>query len=221
MLVLSRKQDSSIHIGRDVKVTILGIRGGQVKVGVEAPSTMPVWRDEAAPRDLTGLDALQEQAAEQPAGKPAFKVLLIEDDPGHAKLICRILRECPLARPIEVSTARTAEFALESLGMNGGRNLMHPVVPFDLILLDLYLPRMSGLDLLLKIRTDPHSYLTPVVFLTCAEDDETAAKCLDAGANAFVSKSGDPGEFRASVSRIADFWGHENRVPRQSFCPAR
>ena len=219
MLVLSRKQDNSIHIGREVKVTILGIRGSQVKVGVEAPSTMPVWRDEVAPRDQAGLE-LQDLAVGRLSDKPVFKVLLIEDDPGHAKLICRILRECPLARPIEVSTARTGEFALESLGMSGGKHPMHPAVPFDLILLDLYLPRMSGLDLLLKIRTDPYSYLTPVVFLTCAEDDETTAKCLDAGANAFVSKSGDPGVFRASVNRIADFWGHENRVPRKSFCPA-
>ncbi len=221
MLVLSRKQDSSIHIGRDVKVTILGIRGNQVKVGVEAPSTTPVWRDEVPSRVQDQADTeLQEPAVAEPSGKPAFRVLLVEDDLGHAKLICRILRECPLARPVEVSAARTGEFALESLGMNGGRNLMHPVVPFDLILLDLHLPRMSGLDLLLKIRTDPYSYLTPVVFLTCAEDDETAAKCLDAGANAFVSKSGNPGVFRASVNRIADFWGHENRVPRKSFCPA-
>jgi len=187
VLVLSRKQDSSIHIGRDVKVTILGIRGSQVKVGVEAPSTTPVWRDEMPPRDQAGPE-LQELAFGRLSDKPPFKVLLVEDDPGHAKLICRILRECPLERPVEISTARTAEFALESLGMNGGRNATPLVVPFDLILLDLYLPRMSGLDLLLKIRTDPHSFLTPVVFLTCAEDDETAAKCLDAGANAFVSK---------------------------------
>jgi two-component system response regulator len=85
----------------------------------------------------------------------------------------------------------------------------------------MFLPRMTGLDLLLSIRTDPFLHLTPVVMLTCTDDDAVAADCLDAGANAFVSKSSDPETFRTSIARIADFWGNESRVPTQEVCRPR
>lgn len=218
MLVLSRKQDSSIHIGADIRVTILGIRGNHVKVGVEAPTTVPVWRDELLPKGRTGLEVETREDGRSSGNKP-FEVLLVEDDLGHAKLICGAFSECRLPTPIEVAVAQTGELAVESLGMDGGQRPAAPL--FDLILLDLYLPRMTGLDVLLRIRTDPLLYLTPVVIFSCAADDAVAANCLDAGANAFVSKSGDPGAFRTSITRIADFWGNESRVPRQEVCRPR
>jgi len=218
MLVLSRKRDSSIHIGADIRVTILGIRGNQVKVGVEAPAAIPVWRAELFPKAEASLE-LQAREDGRPSGKKQFEVLLVEDDPGHAKLICGAFSECRLPRPIDVAVAQTGELAAESLGMDGGQR--PAASPFDLILLDMYLPRMSGLDLLLKIRTDPFLYLTPVVMLSCSDDEAAAADCLDAGANAFVSKASDPGAFRTSIARIADFWGNECRVPRQQVCRPR
>jgi carbon storage regulator CsrA len=218
MLVLSRKRDSSIHIGADIRVTILGIRKNQVRVGVEAPAAIPVWRAELLPKAEASLE-LQAREDGWPSGKKQFEVLLVEDDPGHAKLICGAFSQCRLPRPIDVAVAQTGEIAAESLGMDGGQR--PAASPFDLILLDMYLPRMTGLDLLLKIRTDPFLYLTPVVMLSCSDDDAAAAKCLDAGANAFVSKARDPGAFRTSISRIADFWGNESRVPRQEVCHPR
>ena len=219
MLVLSRKPDSSIHIGADIRVTILGIHGNQVKVGIEAPAAVPVWRDELLPKGRTSLE-LPAREDRRPSGKnPPFEVLLVEDDLGHAKLTCGAFAECRLPRPINVAVAQTGELAAESLGMDGGQR--PAASPFDLILLDLYLPRMTGLHLLSRIRTDPLLYLTPVVMLTCADDDAVAANCLDAGANAFVSKASDPGAFRTSIARIADFWGNESRVPRQQVCRPR
>jgi len=218
MLVLSRKRDSSIHIGADIRVTILGIRGNQVKVGVEAPAAMPVWRAELLPKGQASLE-LPAREDGRSWGKRAFEVLLVEDDLGHAKLTCGAFSECRLPRPINVAVAQTGELAAESLGMDGGQR--PAASPFDLVLLDLYLPRMTGLDLLSRIRTDPLLYLTPVVMLTSADDDAVAANCLDAGANAFVSKASDPGAFRTSIARIADFWGNESRVPRQQVCRPR
>ena len=218
MLVLSRKRDSSIHIGADIRVTILGIRGNQVKVGVEAPAAIPVWRDEVVPKGRTGLE-VETREDGRASGKKPFEVLVGEDDLGHAKLICGAFSECRLPSPIDVAVAQTGEIAAESLGMDGGQRPAAP--PFDLVLLDFYLPRMTGLDLLAKIRTDQFLYLTPVVIFSCADDDAAAASCLDAGANAFVSKSRDPGAFRTSIARIADFWGNESRVPRQEVCRPR
>ena len=218
MLVLSRKRDSSIHIGADIRVTILGIRGNQVKVGVEAPAAIPVWRDELLPKGQASLE-LQAREDGWPSGKKQFEVLLVEDDLGHSKLICGAFAECRLPRLIDVAVAQTGELAAESLGMDGDQR--PAASPFDLILLDVHLPRMTGLDLLLKIRTDPLLYLTPVVMLSCSDDDAVATNCLDAGANAFVSKARDPGAFRTSIARIADFWGNESRVPRQQVCRPR
>jgi carbon storage regulator CsrA len=212
MLVLSRKRDSSIHIGADIQVTILGISGNHVKVGVEAPPAVPVWRAELLPKCPANLE-VPARADGRTSGKKAFEVLVVEDDLGHAKLICGAFSECRLPRPVDVAVARTGERAAESLGMDGDQR--PTASPFDLILLDLYLPRMTGLDLLMRIRTDPRLYLTPVVMLSCADDDAVAAKCLDAGANAFVSKARDPRAFRTSIARIADFWGDECRVPRR------
>jgi carbon storage regulator CsrA len=218
MLVLSRKQDSSIHIGPDIRVTILGIRRNQVRVGIEAPTAIPVWRDEVLARARPSPE-LQTREDGRSAGKEPFDVLLVEDDLGHAKLICGAFSECCLPRPIDVAVAQTGELAAESLSMDGGQRPAAP--PFDLILLDFYLPRMTGLDLLLRIRTDPLLYLTPVVIFSCADDDAVAANCLGAGANAFVSKANDPASFRTSIARIADFWGNESRVPRQPVCGPR
>jgi len=218
MLVLSRKQNSSIHIGADIRVTILGIRGNQVRVGVEAPAAIPVWRAELLPKGQASPELPAREDGRSWDKKP-FEVLLVEDDLGHAKLTCGAFSECRLPRPINVAVAQTGELAAESLGMDGGRR--PAASPFDLVLLDLYLPRMTGLDLLSRIRTDPLLYLTPVVMLTCADDDAVAANCLDAGANAFVSKASDPGAFRTSIARIADFWGNESRVPRQQVCCPR
>jgi carbon storage regulator CsrA len=218
MLVLSRKRDSSIQIGADIQVRILAIRGNQVKVGVNAPAAVPVCRGELFHRGPAIAD-LPAREEEWRCGGMPFQVLVVEDDLGHAKLIRGAFSDCRLPRPIDVALAQTGELAAESLGMEGGQHLAAP--PFDLILLDLYLPRMTGLDLLLKIRTDPLMYLTPVVILSCAEDDTVAADCLDAGANAFVSKAADPATFRSSIARIADFWGNECRVPRQHICRPR
>jgi carbon storage regulator CsrA len=210
MLVLSRKRDSSIHIGADIRVKILGIHGNQVKVGVEAPEAIPVWRGELPPRGQTGLE-LQTSEDRALGREEPFEVLLVEDDPGHAKLICGAFSECRLPRPIDVAVAQTGELAAESLGMGVGQR---PTAPPGLVLLDLHLPRMTGLELLMRIRTDPFLHLTPVVVLSCANDDAAVVNCMDAGANAFVSKASDPRAFRTSIARIADFWGHECRVPR-------
>jgi carbon storage regulator CsrA len=218
MLVLSRKRDSSIHIGANIRVTILGINKNQVRVGVEAPAAIPVWRDELLPKGQASLE-LPARKVRWPSDKKQFEVLLVEDDLGHAKLICGAFAECRLPRPIDVAVAQTGELAAESLGMDGGQ--CSDTSPFDLILLDVHLPRMTGLDLLLKIRTDPLLYLTPVVMLSCSDDDAVATNCLDAGANAFVRKARDPGAFRTSIARIADFWGNECRVPREQVCRPR
>ncbi len=213
MLVLTRKRNSSIQIGPHVTVTIFDIRGGNVKVGVEAPRSTRIWRSELQPID----EASAEDAGQN--GWKSLEVLLVEDDPGHADLICRALSGCKSVDSVDVAIATTGEIAMEALEMD--QCTERGPLRFDLILLDLNLPRVSGLDLLHNIRADATLDLTPVVMLSCTDDDAAATSCLAAGANAFVRKSDDPESFRTSVSRIATFWGSECHIPRHSVCLPR
>jgi carbon storage regulator CsrA len=195
MLLLERSlRNSGIRIGSDVRVNILRISQTRVLVGVEAPRSVPVWRNEIAPEDL-------------PAGKAArddrpFHILLVEDDPIHARLIGKVVSQYAATR---VTHTPSGEEALERLREGGaGRP--------DLVILDLHLPGMSGLDVLQRIRSTASLKTTPVVILSCSDSAEEATQCLVAGANAFVSKSGDYDDLRGSVFRIADFWRNTRRV---------
>ena len=76
MLVLSRKRGSTIHIGPDIRVTILEIRRNQIKVGVEAPTAIPVWRDEQPPTRQSGQPS-QDPEDELSSGNRPVEVLLV------------------------------------------------------------------------------------------------------------------------------------------------
>ena len=139
-----------------------------------------------------------------------FAVLLVEDDPMHAKIISRILSKTAAT---EVAVASSGEEAVERL-CNAFQADGSGSVP-SLIVLDLRLPGMSGLDVLVKIKSDRQLRRTPVVILSSSDEPLDIERCFDAGANAFVTKSPNHDEFCASLSRIADFWGSECQVAKK------
>jgi carbon storage regulator CsrA len=206
MLVLSRDCDTVLRIG-PCKVTVLSIRKRHVKLGIDAPRGIQVWREEISPEpEQCGLSP--EEAAAAPRGRDPFLTLLVEDDPAHARLISETLLESCFLQPRVVGTGQAA---MEALGGDneGGGNLVHP----RLVLLDLNLPDMSGLEVLRYIRSTAPFQTTPVVVLSAEDQDSVVASCLERGANAFVTKSPRYHEFRQSVSRIAGFWNNDCRVP--------
>ena len=95
--------------------------------------------------------------------------------------------------------------------------MVHP----DLILLDMQLPDSTGLDVLRSIRKDERLRRTPVVMLTCCQDDTVVDECMESGANAFVVKSARWDDFRSSVSRIGDFWTNDYFAPHRSATACR
>ena len=197
MLVLSRKQDSAVHIGSDIKVKVLSIKRQAVKLGIEAPESVRVWRDELAPQ----LDQQQQAPASNQSTAGMRIVLVVEDDPGHAKLIRKALCQ---HQGTMVTVAGTAQSALDALGaqVTSPDEMIQP----DLILLDLGLPDRSGLDVLRMIRSVPELRTTPVVVLSCSDDEAVMNECMESGANAFVPKSAGYDDFRAQVSRVGQFW---------------
>ena len=204
MLVLSRKQDSAIHIGSDIKVKVLSIKRQSVKLGIEAPESVRVWRDELAPQ----FDQQQQGPARNQSTAGMRIVLVVEDDPGHAKLIRKALCQ---HQGTMVTVAETAQSALDALGaqVTSPDEMIQP----DLIMLDLGLPDGSGLDVLRRIRSVPELRSTPVVVLSCSDDEDVLNECMESGANAFVPKSAGYDDFRAQVSRVGQFWAGDCFAP--------
>lgn len=208
MLVLSRRNGSSIKIGSNVTVTVLSSRRQQVRLGIEAPKDVRILRHEldAGPQDEPSPTdpRLQHEVGMK-------TVLVIEDDPHHAKLIRKVLCR---NQGTMVTVVGSAQRGLDALGAFGREEVVQP----DLILLDMKLPDSSGLEVLRCIRKEDRLRATPVVMLTCCQDDSLAQQCADTGANAYVVKSLRWHEFQDSVNRIGQFWTNDYFMPRHRLC---
>ncbi len=112
------------------------------------------------------------------------------DDEPH---IGRIIKMKLEAGPFDVTLAYDGREASDALSASGAR--------FDLVLLDLMMPEMTGLDVLRRLRQDLRSG-TPAIILTAAGQDEQERAAIDAGANAFVTKPFSPKKLYALVARL-------------------
>lgn len=198
MLVLTRCLNDAIRIGHDIRVKVLGIGTRRVMLGIEAPQELRVSRE-----DVDQAEHLP--AEERSPGRIQLSVLVVEDTPMHAKLIEKALEKFGVSR---VVVATTGEEAIRVLARGRDTNDFKP----DLVLLDLHLPGLSGFEVLQLMRSVAAFRHTPVVILTSSDVQSDVSRCIDAGANAFISKSESYDEFRASVRRIADFWRQARKV---------
>jgi two-component system response regulator len=132
-------------------------------------------------------------------------ILLVEDNPDDEELVLRSLRKAKIAN--EVHVARDGVEAIDYLF--GGA---HPDTP-AIVLLDLKLPKVGGIDVLRRIREEPRTRCLPVVILTSSSEDEDMMKSYESGANSYVRKPVDFQEFAAAVSQLGLYWLLLNRVP--------
>ncbi len=209
MLVLSRDCDTVIRIGDDIRVKVLSIRRRRVKLGIDAPSNVRVWREEICPERHPEQDLAQKPPPDKQVGGDEFPILVVEDDPDHARLICKVLNHSQFSR---ITIARTGTEAIDALAGRGQADAQ--CTDPHLVLLDLHLPDMSGLEVLRRIRSSDRLQTTPVVMLSAEQEDGRIADCLEAGANAFVNKAVRFDDFYSTVSRIANFWKSDCRIPR-------
>lgn len=139
---------------------------------------------------------------------PAFRVLLVEDNPGDADLTREALEDGKLL--VEIAVVVDGVQAIDYL-------LQRP--PFeaaqlpDLILLDLNLPRMSGREVLAEIKKHPALQLIPVVVLTSSDAENDISKSYQLGANCYVTKPVGLQAFQAIVKSIESFWFTVVRLP--------
>jgi two-component system response regulator len=131
----------------------------------------------------------------------ALRVLLVEDDEDHAFLIRRAFADMADA-VVTVEVAGNGEHALERLA----RTRFDRGGPPQLVLLDLKMPRMDGLEVLARIRADEATRELPVVVLTSSERQEDREQALRLGATWFVCKPIDGGRFRSEIQQLGDRW---------------
>lgn len=131
-------------------------------------------------------------------------ILLVEDNPQDEMLILRALKKINLANQIDV--ARDGQQALDYLfGKGEFADCSEDGMP-TVVLLDIGLPRLSGLEVLARLRADPRTRLIPVVMLTSSDEERDRLKSYENGANSFVRKPLDFAEFAETVARLGIYW---------------
>jgi len=141
------------------------------------------------------------------------RILLVEDDPNDVELTLSALRESHLAN--EVAVARDGEEALDFLYRRGAytsREEGNPVV----VLLDLKLPKVDGMEVLKRAKADPDLKTIPVVVLTSSREEQDLVSSYHSGSNAYVVKPVDFHEFVEAVKELGLFWTVVNHPPPRS-----
>lgn len=140
-----------------------------------------------------------------------IEILLVEDNKDDVELTLHALRKENLANHIHV--ARDGEEALEFLFCNGthaGRSFDRPP---RLILLDLKLPKVDGLEVLRKLKADPRTQTIPVVILTSSKEERDLLQGYGLGANSYIQKPVDFDQFRNTVKSAGFYWLLINQAP--------
>lgn len=129
-------------------------------------------------------------------------MVMIEDDEGHARLIEKNIRRAGVGN--EIIAFGTGAAALEYLLGPGEKKSPGSLGP-RLILLDLNLPDMTGLDILARIRAEEQTRRLPVIVLTTTDDKREIAKCYDLGANVYIVKPLNYESFANAIRQLGLF----------------
>jgi CheY-like chemotaxis protein len=137
-------------------------------------------------------------------------ILLVEDNPRDLELTLAALAKCQLAN--EIVVARDGAEALDYLYRRGPYATRAPGDP-AVVLLDLKLPKIDGLQVLEKIKTDSEQRQIPVVMLTSSREERDLLRSYELGVNAFVVKPVDFNAFFEAIQDLGMFWAILNEPP--------
>jgi two-component system response regulator len=138
-------------------------------------------------------------------------ILLVEDNPDDVELILMAMKECKILNQVNVT--RDGVEALEYLFCTGSYAERKPANLPELVLLDLKLPKLGGLEVLEKLRADPRTKLIPVVILTSSSEEEDVLKSYSLGANSYVRKPVEFHQFVEEVRQLGMYWLLVNEAP--------
>jgi two-component system, response regulator len=141
-----------------------------------------------------------------------IEILLVEDNADDMELTLHALRRENLANKIFV--VRDGEEALDFLFCRGpfaGRSFEHPP---KLVLLDLKLPKVGGIEVLTEVKKDERTRTIPVVIMTSSKEERDIVNGYSLGANSFIQKPVDFDQFRQTVKQVGLYWAVVNQPPQ-------
>ncbi len=138
-------------------------------------------------------------------------ILLAEDNPDDVKLTLRALKKNNILN--EVVVAQDGVEALEYLFGEGKYAGRDATIRPQVVLLDLKMPKMDGLEVLQRLRSDKRTHLQPVVILTTSSEDKDRIDSYKLGANSYIRKPVDFNQFSAAVQQLGLYWLVLNESP--------
>lgn len=142
------------------------------------------------------------------------EILLVEDSPTDRELTLRALEKAKIANRIEI--ARDGAEALDFLFGSGDHAERAGAQPPRLVLLDLKLPKIDGLEVLERIKKDPATRSIPVVVLTSSREQRDLVESYNLGVNSYIVKPVDFEGFMAAVTELGMYWLILNQTPESS-----
>ncbi|MBI5354072.1 MAG: response regulator [Chloroflexi bacterium] len=144
----------------------------------------------------------------------SVEILLIEDNSNDVELTLHALKKNKLSNPIQV--VRDGEEALEFLFGEGNFKERDVNLQPRVILLDLKLPKIDGLEVLKRIKTDPRTRMIPVVVLTSSREERDIIESYKLGVNSYIRKPVDFEQFTEAVRTIGLYWLLLNEPPNSN-----
>jgi two-component system response regulator len=141
-------------------------------------------------------------------------ILLVEDNPNDVELTVRAFQKSNVANQLVV--ARDGEEAIHYLFATGDHAGRDPKVMPEVVLLDMKLPKIDGLGVLRRMRADERTKRLPVVVLTSSKEEKDVISSYDLGANSFVRKPVDFGQFIDAARQLGLYWLVMNEPPPPS-----
>ena len=142
---------------------------------------------------------------------PRGSILLVEDNPDDELLTIRAFKRHHIVNSIDV--VRDGQEALDYLQCQGEWTSRESCEPPQVVLLDLKLPKIDGLEVLRRMRADDKLRMIPVVVLTSSSEESDIAASYDLGANSYVRKPVDFAQFGDAVRDLGLYWLMLNEVP--------
>lgn len=140
------------------------------------------------------------------------EILLAEDDPADAELTLRALRRNNLAN--KVHWVKDGEEALDYMACRGRYAGRDPALP-RLVMLDLKMPKVDGIEVLRSLKSDPATRAVPVVVMTSSSEERDVVASYELGVNSYIVKPVNFEAFLETVAKIGLYWVLTNRVPTE------
>jgi two-component system, response regulator len=140
------------------------------------------------------------------------QILIVEDNPNDAELTLRALKKNNLAN--EVYVAEDGQEALDFIFCEGNFVSRSTSTALKVVFLDLKLPKISGLEVLRRIKSDPRTQKLPVVIITSSKEDPDINTAYELGTNGYVVKPVDFNDFIGAMQNTGLFWLLVNEAPK-------